>query len=93
MSSSSEFFDMINNPIQIPRGYKTIISVKPTAIDTDDEVKAIDIDKRKCLFKDEFLFKFNFLKEYSASGCKFECMYKFRFVFPPLTCKVSKRVI
>ena len=78
MTSSDSFFGVINNNFPIPRGFKTVLKVKPTSIISDQAVRDVPIDERKCLFDDEFTFDFSFLRNYSTSGCHFECMFKYR---------------
>ena len=78
MTSSDAFYGVLDNNFPIPRGFKTVMKVKPTSIITDEAVRDIPIKQRKCLFHDEFLFEFDFLMNHSATGCQFECMFKYR---------------
>ena len=62
----------------ILRGFKTVIKVHPTSVISDDAIKDLDIEVRKCRFEDEIPESMILFKEYSPSACRFQCMYNFR---------------
>ena len=78
ISNGDSFHDVNLNPTSIRRGYKTFIKVQPTAISSDDNIKKLPIDKRKCRFDFEVPHDMILFRKYSPSACRFQCMYNFR---------------
>ena len=71
ISSSKEFFEMKLASDIVKAGYRTVIRVEPTEIVASEDLRSIQISKRKCHFEDE-LDDLKLFSKYSQSGCQFE---------------------
>ena len=75
MNNKHEAFDMMSASSEVLKGYKTIITVKPTLFTSDDNLQDLSLKVRKCRFENEMPENMNSFKEYSYNSCKFECMH------------------
>ena len=70
------FFNIRLNGFKVTAGTETNVIVSMNDLHSTDEVRQIDIKKRKCRFRDEPLTRSNglkFMDVYSQTGCIFEC--------------------
>ena len=80
ISSKDSFHEVNLNPTTINKGYKTLIKVKPTSVISDENIKSLDIDQRRCRFEEEVPEDMVLFKKYTPSACRFECVFKFRYI-------------
>ena len=79
LSPDDSYFDVNFNPTKILMGHKTLIKVEPiTELVSNEDIRYLDVDVRKCRFEDEVPENMVLFKKYSSSGCKFQCMFDFR---------------
>ena len=55
-----------------------VIRVEPIQLESDDSIRSVSIEKRKCRFEDEVPEDMPMFKIYSRNACLFNCMYQFR---------------
>ena len=79
ISNSDSFIDINVNPTTVQRGFKTLIKVQPSATVSDNGIKDLSIEDRKCRFHDEMPKDMSLFQKYSPATCRFECMYHFRY--------------
>ena len=79
LNKKNEAFDMMSASSEILKGYKTIITVKPTLFNSDDNLQHLALKVRKCRFEKEIPENMTLFKNYSYSSCKFECMYNYSY--------------
>lgn len=65
------FVDMPPTPVILQPGYFTKFAIAPSILETDESVKSLSIEQRKCLFPDENNLAFT--KKYSFWSCMTEC--------------------
>ena len=71
INTQDEYFQPKSSSIPIMSGYKTTISVEPMEIVGSEDLRSVEVEKRKCRFFDE-LGDMVLFKRYSQSACKFE---------------------
>ena len=71
IDSDSHYPLMNQKSVLIKPGHTNMISISATRITASDNLKAIPIDKRNCLFPEEHELKL--FKHYSKPSCDFEC--------------------
>ena len=75
-TSSHAFVYIRLNGFKVSAGTETSVIVSTNVLYSTDAVKAIDISKRKCRFRDEPLQNANgsrLMDVYSQTGCVFQC--------------------
>ena len=78
ISASDSFFDVDLNPTILRRGFKTLLKVQPSVIVSNEDIRSLAVEDRKCRFEDEVPENMKLFKKYSPSACRFECMLNFR---------------
>lgn len=71
---SEDFTDMVTDYKYIFPGYVASYTITPTVIESDESVRSMPINKRKCFFSDENPIEFS--TKYSAENCLTECRMK-----------------
>ena len=72
ISTKKSLIDQQRNSIAIRPGHSVLINVLPRLFTTTTDFNNLDRNQRKCKLSHE-TEGFKFLKEYSRSGCEFEC--------------------
>ena len=64
--------------MNIQRGFKALLKVKPLQVVSDEDIRGLTISDRNCRFDDELPEDMVLFQKYSPTGCRFECMFQFR---------------
>ena len=75
ISSDKNHFDQKRNLIQLKPGQHISVKVLPMLVQTSNEFESLELEQRKCKLRHETQ-GFDFLKEYTKTGCEFECAVK-----------------
>ena len=73
-----EFYNVIQNSIDVEKGTEMLIRVKPIQLVSDESIRSVPIEQRKCRFENEVPEDMPLFKIYSRNACLFNCMYQFR---------------
>jgi hypothetical protein len=72
ISTKRDLIDQQRNAISIQPGHSVLVNVLPRLFRTTADFNDLELHQRKCKLPHE-TEGFQFLKEYSRSGCEFEC--------------------
>ena len=72
ISTKKSLVDQQRNSISIKPGHSVLVNVLPRLFTTTTDFNDLELHQRKCKLPHETK-GFKFLKEYSMSGCEFEC--------------------
>ena len=73
-----EFYNVIQDNINVEGGTEMIIRVQPIELVTEEDVVTVPLDKRNCRMKSEVPESMPLFQEYTRKACLFNCMYDFR---------------
>ena len=78
INTPDEFYNVLQNSIDIEPGTEMLIRVQPVQLESEDGIRSEPIEQRKCRFEDEVPKDMPLFKIYSRNACLFNCMYQFR---------------
>ena len=78
INAPDQFYNVIDSSIKIEGGTDVLIRVEPVELYTDDSVKSVEIEQRKCRMTSEVPDEMNLFKNYTRNACLFNCMYEYR---------------
>ena len=73
-----EFYNVIENFIQIEGGTEVLIRVEPIELYSDSSVSSIGAEQRKCRMATEVPDEMNLFQNYTRNACLYNCMYEYR---------------
>ena len=79
INSPDEFYNVLQNSIDVEPGTEILIRVQPVQLESEDGIRSEPIEQRKCRFEDEVPKDMPLFKIYSRNACLFNCMYQLRY--------------
>ena len=77
ISGPDQYYNFNLNNVQINRGSKVLIKVKPVGLKSNEDLRGLSLTERKCRFGDEVPDEMILFKNYSRQSCMFDCMFRF----------------